>query len=289
MPPKTFGDYQAEAANWITLASGEYYPDILPLAVNLYQPVLVLFGQLLASSESPERLLRQIVAVPNGWMRVQLSRVFRKYVSPATPVEMLKVKARLDSIVRDFAKDFRPIHQVQAAFNTRPMPDETLCALLWEYKTRGQKGYDLTERFFDLAQALWPTLTVTGPKRAGSDILMRDVFADYPAPRRPVDFVVYEGATVLAVGLARYDSDRGGAQEDDRVGQYHTAASELLRYARHKRLAFKVVLLNDGPGLLLGSMWRDYAALEKKFAGRLRVSTLRMMPERLTLSWLKDG
>jgi hypothetical protein len=35
-----FEDYKEEGANWITLASGEYYPDILPLACELYKPVL---------------------------------------------------------------------------------------------------------------------------------------------------------------------------------------------------------------------------------------------------------
>jgi len=35
---------------WITLATGEYYPDIMPLASQLYTPVLILFGQLLRSA-----------------------------------------------------------------------------------------------------------------------------------------------------------------------------------------------------------------------------------------------
>src|SRR5258708_23835709 len=87
--PKTFADYKADARNWITLATGEYYPDILKDACELYKPVLVLFGQLLKSSESSNRLFLQIAEQTDGWMRVQLARVFRKYVSPATPLEML--------------------------------------------------------------------------------------------------------------------------------------------------------------------------------------------------------
>ena len=54
---KIFSDYKEEGANWITLATGEFYPDILVDACGLYQPVLELFGQLLKSSESSERLL----------------------------------------------------------------------------------------------------------------------------------------------------------------------------------------------------------------------------------------
>jgi hypothetical protein len=49
---------------------------------------------------------------------------------------------------------------------------------------------------------------------------MGEVFPDYPNPNRPVDFVIRDEKDVLAIGLARYDSDRGGAQEDDRPGQY---------------------------------------------------------------------
>ena len=41
---KTFADYKADARNWITLATGEYYPDILKDACELYKPVLVLFS-----------------------------------------------------------------------------------------------------------------------------------------------------------------------------------------------------------------------------------------------------
>ena len=87
--PKTFADYKADARNWITLATGEYYPDILKDACELYKPVLVLFGQILKSSESSTRLFLQIAEQSDGWMRVQLARVFRKYVSAETPVEML--------------------------------------------------------------------------------------------------------------------------------------------------------------------------------------------------------
>lgn len=47
---KTCADYQTDAHLWITLATGEYYPDILPLACELYKPVLVIFGQLLRTA-----------------------------------------------------------------------------------------------------------------------------------------------------------------------------------------------------------------------------------------------
>lgn len=171
---------------------------------------------------------------------------------------------------------------------SRPMPDEALCAVLWEYKDRGKKGYDLTERFFDLFRGQFPTLVIQGPERAGKDILLGTVFKNYPKPTRPVDFVVYEKDRMLAVGLARYDSDRGGAQEDDRTGGYRNCADEILGYAKTNHLHVKVIFINDGPGLLLGSMWDDYASLEDSWPGKITVTTLRMIPERITLEWLRS-
>jgi hypothetical protein len=285
---KFFADYKSEGHNWITLASGEYYPDILKDACELYKPVLVMFGQLLKASESSTRLFMSIADTPDSWMRVQLARVFRKYVSPEIPVEMLKKKTKAQEICEQFGKGFRPIQEVHAAFASRPMPDEALCAVLWEYKDRGKKGYDLTDRFFALFRDRLPALTIRGPERAGKDILLGTIFKDYPKPDRPVDFMIYDGERVLAIGLARYDSDRGGAQEDDRTGGYRNCADEVLNYAKTKRLNIKVIFLNDGPGLLLGSMWNDYAALERSWPGKIMVSTLRMIPERLTSDWLKS-
>lgn len=269
------------------MAGGEFYPDILTDACELYKPVLVLFGQLLKSSESSERLLKQIMDVKQQWMRVQLYRVFRKYVSPQTPVEMLKKKSMIPMVCEQYGKNFRSVDKVQAAFLSRPLPDEALCAVLWEYKDRGQKGYDLTERFFDMFRTTFPDLNIEGPIRAGADIQLQYVFSDYPNPTRPVDFVIKDRTgNVLAIGLARYDGDRGGAQEDDRTGGYSNCVKEILQYTNEHNLPTKVIFVNDGPGLLLGSMWNDYSNLERINPDKVMVLTLRMFNERLTTNWL---
>ena len=145
-----FKDYKEDGHNWITLSTGEYYPDILPDACELYKPVLVLFSKLLRESESSKALLIKISETRESWMRIQLARVFRKYVSPETPVEMLKKKTKVQEICNQFGDGFRAIPIVQQKFESRPIPDEALCALLWEYKDRGKKGYDLTEKFFNI-------------------------------------------------------------------------------------------------------------------------------------------
>jgi hypothetical protein len=204
-----FSDYKDEGANWITLATGEFYPDILVDACNLYRPVLELFSQLLKSSESSSRLFLQTAEVTQPWMRIQLARVFRKYVSPNTPVEMLKKKTKAQWICDEFGKGFRPITEVQKVFMSRPMPDEALCAIMWEYKDRGQKGYDLTERMFELLRSRFPDYDISGHERAGRDILLGEIFENYTKPDRPADFIIRDGNEILAVGFARYDSDRG--------------------------------------------------------------------------------
>lgn len=147
----------------------------------------------------------------------------------------------------------------------------------------------MTERLFDLLNSRLPNLIIKGPKRAGQDIRLGDVLENYPNPTRPVDFVVYESDNILAIGLARYDSDRGGAQEDDRTGGYHNCASEVLRYASETHRNLKLIFVNDGPGLLLGSMWDDYAAIERSWSNKIIVATLRMIPERVTYEWLESS
>ncbi len=284
---KQFVDYKSEGAAWVTLSTGEYYPDILVHACELYKPVLVLFGHLLQGAHSSTDLFLALAAVKEQWMRIQLSRVFRKYVSPETPVEMLKKKSAAAKICVEFGGGFRKIVEVQKAFLSRPLPDEALCAILWEYKDRGKKGYDLTERLFGIFRETLPEFSVIGPERAGKDVLLGDLFPGYPKPGRPVDFVISQTGQVMAIGLARYDSDRGGAQEDDRTGQYRDCAQEILNYAKRRKLNLKVIFVNDGPGLLLGSMWNDYAQLEAAWPGKVKVATLRMVAERITPKWLK--
>jgi hypothetical protein len=283
-----FSEYKDEAHLWITLSTGEYYPDILPLACELYKPVLVTFDHLLERSHSSKDLFLQISETQPQWMRIQLCRVFRKYVSPETPVEMLKKKSAANEICNKFGDGFRSIFEVQRRFKERPLPDEALCAILWEYKDRGKKGYDLTERLFSIVRENYPSLSISGPERAGKDILLGEVYKDYPKPDRPVDFILKKDDGILAIGLARYDGDRGGAQEDDRTGQYRDCAAEFLAYADSKELNTKVIFLNDGPGLLLGSMWRDYAHIDEQWGNRVKVVTLRMFPERITINWLES-
>lgn len=83
----SFADYKIQGHKWITLATGEYYPDILEDACKLYQPVLEMFGQLVKTSASSTQLFLRISEFKQPWLRIQLARVFRKYVSPQHPLK----------------------------------------------------------------------------------------------------------------------------------------------------------------------------------------------------------
>lgn len=287
---KNFRDYEEkERRNYITLSTGEYYPDILADACRLYTPVLETFSKLLHEAESSTALFMNISFVPNQWMRTQLTRIFRKYVSPETPVEMLKKSSKAKQICSEFGDGFRKIQTVQEKFDSRLLPDEALCAILWEYKDRGKKGYDLTEKFFGIIEQKFPDLYIWGPRRSGPDIQLIELWKDYPNLSRPLDFIISskDKKTIYAVGLARYDGDRGGAQEDDRTGGYKNCSDEILNYVHEHHLNTKLLFLNDGPGLLLGTMWEDYSKIEERYPDEVKVITLRMIEERLTEDWLK--
>lgn len=60
----------------------------------------------------------------------------------------------------------------------------------------------------------------------------------------------------------------------------------LLSYVNEHNLKTEVIYINDGPGLLLGTMWRDYSNIEDRYPNQVKVLTLRMIDERLTRKWL---
>jgi hypothetical protein len=286
---RPFGEYRDEARRWITIFDTEFYPDTLEAALAKYGPVLGAFAQRAEEAPNSADLLRDIQAAPKE-VRGQLLRVFRKYVSPDTSVEMLKRVRKTEELIEDFGDRFRPIEQVRLNLAERPSPDEALIALLAEYGERGKKGYELTEAFFlwfeaEFSEAGW---TVVGPLGAGRDIDLAEVLPGYPT-RTPADFVISDpNGVVRVVGFARYDSDRGGAQEDDRVGGNERRLREILRFAPGEGMVpVKVVFLNDGPGLLLGSMWADYATIESGGESRALVTTLKMAQAgRFSINWI---
>jgi hypothetical protein len=284
----SFSSYKASASNWITFVDSEFYPDYLDEAKVLYGSVLEQFTKFVNKAQSSAELLLKISQEPNP-SRIQLLRVFRKYVSPDTSVEMLKGKTKIQKIIKDYGIRFRALEEVRQKLASRPDPDEVLMALLFEYKSRGQKGYELTEAFF-----LWFNKTfgddykIEGPQRAGQDVRLEKVLPNF-RHKIPADFLISRpDGTHLVVGFARYDSDRGGAQEDDRTSGNRDKVTEIRQYASTYNVPLKILFLNDGPGLTLGSMWDDYAALETYGEGDVMVCTLKMLDTRFTKQWLES-
>lgn len=283
----SFSSYKASASSWITFIDSEFYPDYLDEAKVIYGSVLEQFAKLVGEAQNSADLLIKISQEPNP-SRTQLLRVFRKYVSPDTSVEMLKRKNRIPEIITEFGTRFRSLEEVSRNLASRPYTDEAIMAVLFEYKSRGQKGYQLTEAFF-----LWFNKTfgaeyqIQGPQRAGRDVMLDEALPNFEY-RIPADFLISrQNGTPLIVGFARYDSDRGGSQEDDRTGGNRDKVTEIRKYAAGYNVPLKVLFLNDGPGLTLGSMWNDYAALETYGAGDVMVCTLKMLDERFTKEWLE--
>lgn len=284
----SFSDYKSRASQYITFIDSEFYPDYLDEAKTIYGSVIEQFIELASEADSSANLLISIFEKPNP-SRTQLLRVFRKYVSPDTSVEMLKVRKRIPSIIEDYGHRFRDIEEIRAKLASRPNPDEALMAILIEYKSRGQKGYELTEAFFLwFEKSFGSEYLIEGPVRAGRDVMLDEVLQDWEA-KTPADILIsHTNDTPLVIGFARYDSDRGGAQEDDRTGGNRDKVTDILRYAETYQLPLKIFFLNDGPGLTLGSMWNDYAALENYGRGRVMVCTLKMLDERFTRNWLES-
>lgn len=99
--------------------------------------------------------------------------------------------------------------------------------------------------------------------RAGRDIMLNEVLDNWQN-KTPADILTAGlDGTPLVVGFARYDSNRGGSQEDDRTGKNRDKITEILSYGQTYNLRLKPLMFNDGTGLILGSIWDNYTTLEQ--------------------------
>ena len=147
MTSKKFSDFPKSAQYITPLGTQAYFPDYLPESRQYYKAYIDRFNELLISETSSENLYKKIQKGKDSKTRIQLLRIFRKYISPVTSVEMLKTKKNTNQICNDFGDTFRPIDEVRELVQSEDV-DVTLSALLWEYKDRGSSGYELTDLFF---------------------------------------------------------------------------------------------------------------------------------------------
>lgn len=283
-----FEEYKKTANEWITTLGNDYFPDYLPSALGIYMPYITHFFKLVNECSSSVELFKKINTLTINEGRIQYLRIFRKYFAPNLPVEMLKKKNKESEIIVSYGSKFREIELVKNLHSKKKNEyDAILSSILYEYKDRGKKGYSLTTAFFEWFKYKFPYFEIKGPESAGTDLQLYDYLPKYKKHKTPTDFIIFnEDHEVLAVGYARYDSDRGGSQEDDRIGGNRDKVTLIRQYNKEQNTKVKIIFLNDGPGLLLGSMWDDYSEIESYGQGIALVTTLKMLDKRLTKEWL---
>ena len=283
----TFAELKPTRYQWITVFSSPYYPDYLEDAILKFRPILEQFGELLVEAKSSDDLYRSIIQQPPA-IRKELLKVFRQYVAPMLSQQQMGRKREVENIITAFGSRFRPISVVRERFADRPTDDEAIIAIMETTSNRGVSGYALSEAYFDwFEKSLGQEFRIEGPRGAGRDIMLNEVLEEFSTPI-PADFLIrrMDSEQAIATGFVRYDKERGGSQEDDRVKNYRDAVTEILSWANRENKSMKIILVNDGPGLLMGSMWDDYASIEARDISCVLLVTLKMLPSRLTREWL---
>ena len=268
------------------------FPEILDACLEKYDADIALFRELIATSESSGQLLDRIRTPKlHKDTRMSLLKMFRRCVSPVLDTETTKkiTKIQTQTLVDAYGGTFKPISKLKTQFaNLTTDQQAALAALIGEYDTRGQLGYQLTESFFDWFEVAFAgVLTIDGPRRAGKDVELSSVFQDFEGSY-PCDFVIRRVADerVIAVGFARYDSTRGGAQSDDRTGGNLYKVSKAKEFCTETGNDFRLLFLADGPGLAHNDTWAESCDIDGAWDGKVRVTTLKLAPERVTADWL---
>ncbi len=269
------------------------FPEILEQSYEKYAGDIDAFRTLIVTSESSAHLLERIRSPKvNKDTRMSMLKMFRRCVAPVLDTEMSKkiTKVTTQDLVENYGATFKPIDKLRAQFESlRPGDFETLAALIGEYDTRGQSGYALTEQFFDWFEAEFSgVFTIEGPRRAGRDVELSSVFKTFVGGY-PCDFVIRSADDVLAVGFARYDATRGGAQSDDRTGGNWAKVEKARQFCEKSGDAFRIVFLADGPGLAHNDTWKEACDIDGAWGGNVRVTTLKLAKARVTPQWLRGA
>jgi hypothetical protein len=269
------------------------FPEILTDLLDKYRADISLFQELIAASESSGELLARIrTREIQAQTRMSLLKMFRRCVAPVLDTEKTKkiTVVSTESLVENYGTTFKPIGKLKSQF--AELGDETLAALaalIGEYDTRGQQGYQLTENFFDwFDETFNGQFKIDGPRRAGRDIELSAIFPEFQG-NYPCDFIITSTTTdVVCVGFARYDSTRGGAQSDDRTGGNSFKVAKAQEFHRDTGRKFRLLFVSDGPGLTHRDTWDEACQLDGAWGGNVRVTTLKLAPQRVTQDWLSS-
>lgn len=294
-----------EDRNSIISVSNEYvtYPSSIWMHKQKYHKEVELFFQLLVDADSSEDLLFKIREQKDKNTRMTHLKLFRRCISPVLDTEMTKkvTKVKTEDLIKNYSHTFTPIGRVKSAFFSDDRPKSignvmssklvfALFGLLGEYDTRGQLGYHLTDEFFSWFESKFnKNLTIEGPRGAGKDIELSSMLSDFKYSY-PCDFIIKDSKRrVVAVGFARYDSTRGGAQSDDRTGGNSDKVNKAKSYYEETGKKFKLIFLSDGPGLAHNDIWEENAKLDISWGDNVRVTTLKTLESRVTLEWLTSN
>ena len=270
------------------------FPEMIDLLVDKYDNTIDVFCQLVSDSTSSADILRKIRSPDrDASERMALLKIYRRCVSPILDTETTKKirKINTEALIESYGESFKPIDKLNSQFFALPKEYKyALAALIGEYDTRGQLGYQLTRSFFDwFEQYFAGRYTIEGPRGAGRDIELSELYPEFHGSY-PCDFVVrrYLDNEVLAVGFARYDSTRGGVQSVDRTGGNANKVEKAKAFDEITPTRLKIIFLSDGPGLMHGDTWEEACMLDGEWNGRVRVITLKLAAKRISPEWLES-
>lgn len=270
------------------------FPEILDVLIEKYSGAIETFCQLIRECDSSEELLCQIRQPErDADERMALLKMYRRCVSPVLDTETTKKikKISTSTLIEAYGLTFKPISKLKQQFKAMsPEFRFALAALVGEYDTRGQSGYELTGLFFDWFTTHFESnYLIEGPRGAGRDIELSTLYPSYKGTF-PCDFVIRRAFDneVAAIGFARYDSTRGGAQSDDRTGGNANKVDKARAFDKETSTKLKIIFLSDGPGLMHKDTWEESCQLDGQWDGRVRVVTLKLAAKRITPEWLES-
>ena len=275
------------------IESGLRFPEVVPVMRQKYEVAIRQFADLVDDSTSSGDLLERIRTpqIPSA-RRMGLLKIFRRCVSGVCDTEATKKITTITtrSLVDNYGSTFKPISKVKEQFaGLDDVFIAVLAVALGEYDNRGQQGYVLAGQFIDwFADEFKDHLMIEGPRGAGPDIELETVLPGFNQSC-PCDFVIRNSLDrgVLAVGFARYDSTRGGSQSDDRPGGNSAKVHMIQKHCLRIRKSLRIVFVSDGPGLAHNDTWAEAVRLDGLWKGNIRVTTLKLANQRVTLGWLR--
>ena len=239
------------------IPSGTTFPELLEDKLEKYTPYIEEFRDIVLKSDSSAQVLKYIrnttVSMDKD-KRMSFLKIFRRCVSLVCDTEATKKiqKISTDVFIDNYGHTFKSIKRLKEQFDhLTPSQYAALSVLLGEYDNRGEQGYVLTDMFFTWFEDTYPEFTIEGPRGAGKDIQLNSILEGF-IDEYPCDFIIRNKSDknqIVAVGFARYDSTRGGAQSDDRTGGNADKVSKANKYYEKSGKKFKIIFLSDGPGL----------------------------------------